>query len=148
MIQRYIPKTKIFTLQDKVTIRTRIKGYTFRNDYLELSETGMLIIQKGYSWNGCSPKFALYDMIFGTPEGAVSPLTNKQKTYYASLIHDAFYQISESIFDIKEHKRERKMADRVFLDILRWERFKPRQIYYLVVRVFGYFCWGKIPSSQ
>lgn len=159
MIQRWSNKCQIWKIEDDVRIRTSIKGIEYEHDYLRLDQDGSLLIKNGYAWNGCSPKFLLLGMVFGTPEGALPTRKEKSeviknlheldicrfsldkpKTYYASLVHDALYQIAE-----KENANMSKdYTDRLFFSILKAYRFKPAKIYYLAVKVFGKFCWGKI----
>jgi hypothetical protein len=77
-------------------------------------------------------------MVVGTPEGTICPATGKSKTYYASLAHDALYQLSEYTFSIKE----RALADALFLTLLKRDGFRAAPLYYAVVAVFGRFLWG------
>ena len=99
-------------------------NYTLENDYHYYSDrlkeiclateyvficNGYITIKKGYSWNGCTyvPDF--------------------KGTYYASLIHDALYQ----------YKVGRKIADLVFYDLMKRDKFKGAWIYYNGVKLFG-----------
>lgn len=95
---------------------------------------GRITITRGYAWNGCSPKFLMFDMLLGTPEGAVHPRTEKPKTYYASMVHDALYQFRPEGLPLA-----RRQADAIFLRLLRESDFSPRWIYWLAVRLFGGF---------
>lgn len=92
---------------------------------------------KGYAWDGCSPKFKIKDIYFGIPEAVLNWGTGKSKTYYASLIHDVFYQFSK---DIKSFVR-RKEVDRQFYAILKRDQFRFARIYYLSVRYLGWIYW-------
>ena len=51
----------------------------------------------GYAWDGCSPKFQLGDLIFGTPDGVIG-MNHKPKTYIASMAHDILYQFRDQLF--------------------------------------------------
>jgi len=59
---------------------------------LVLEKGGRITVMRGYAWNGCSPKYCLFDILLGTPEGVVDSRTRRPKTFYASLVHDALYQ--------------------------------------------------------
>ena len=107
------------------------------DDHLRLTidKAGVLTVTKDYAWNGCSPKYALFDILLGTPEGATSHKANWHgKTYYASCVHDALYQFLESGLPLT-----RKEADHVFLNLLQQYEFKLARAYWLAVRCFGRF---------
>ena len=160
-IKRWDKSCQIWKLEKFVTLKTEIRGVEYESDYLRLAKNGDLAIKRGYAWNGCSPKTAIMGMVFGTPEGALpkvrekyairkkleemgyAPLNwNKPKTYYATLIHDSLYQIS----DRHAEKMDRKTADQIFLAFLKAFRFPPAKLYYLVVRIFGKYYWGLKPE--
>jgi hypothetical protein len=94
---------------------------------------------KGYAWDGCSPKFQMLDLIFGTPDGAVSENTGKAATYFASMVHDVLYQFHEEF----KGKISRKQVDRIFLDEMEKEHFMPARMYYMMVRALGWMYWRK-----
>lgn len=98
----------------------------FENEWIRIKGSKMTI-NKGYSWDGCSPKVEVLDLIIGTPDGRDS--NGFPITYFASLVHDALYQWKG------EHGIKRKEADKLFLTMLKG--FKLKWIYYLVVRAFG-----------
>jgi len=100
---------------------------------LELHPDGSIIILKGYAWDGCTPKFNVSDILVGTPDGVPHVRTQRPKTYYASLVHDALYQFLPENGDILS----RADADDLFHQVLTLHDFAPRQIYYLAVRTFG-----------
>lgn len=92
-----------------------------------------IIVERGYAWDGCSPKWVFLDLIVGTPDGAINPNTGKTKTYYGSLVHDVIYQFLDDpqmIFD-------RKDADKIFYESLLANKFFWSYIYYVAVRLFG-----------
>ena len=99
---------------------------------LEIHANGDAIVLAGYSWDGCTPKFAIWDIVFGTPDGIPNSKTTKPKAYYASLLHDALYQFLDANLPMS-----RAGADRVFLEILARDGFGPRRVYYTAVRLFG-----------
>lgn len=86
----------------------KLKGVYLATEYVFIC-SGYITINKGYSWNGCSyvPDF--------------------KGTYYASLIHDALYQ----------YKVGRKIADSIFYDLMKRDKFKGAWIYYNGVKLFG-----------
>ena len=99
---------------------------------LELHPDGDAKVLAGYAWDGCTPKFALWDIVLGIPDGIPNNTTTKPKAYYASLLHDALYQFLDM-----ELPMSRADADRVFLELLTRDSFGPRWIYYSAVRIFG-----------
>ncbi len=99
---------------------------------LEIHPDGTAKVLSQYAWDGCTPKFAIWDVVFGTPDGMPNATTKKPKTYYASLVHDALYQFLDAGLPMSRHS-----ADRVFLELLDRGRFRPRWIYYAAVRAFG-----------
>ena len=99
---------------------------------LLIDEKGVITIFRGYSWDGCSPKFCFFDFLIGTPDGVVYEPTGKPKAYYASLIHDVLYQ-----FLGKNMPYSRRTVDGYFLRLLAESEFRPRWIYWLAVRLLG-----------
>jgi len=99
---------------------------------LEVHPDGTVKVIASYSWDGCTPKFAVWDIAFGTPDGIPNNKTVKPKAYYASLVHDALYQFLDAGLPFT-----RAAADRIFLEILTRDEFAPRPIYYAAVRLFG-----------
>jgi len=100
---------------------------------LVLKKSGMITVTEGYAWDGCSPKFCMVDILFGTPDGVIDSTTHLPKTYHASLVHDALYQ-----FLRKGLPFNRAQADNIFLRLM-WERgFAPRSLYWLAVRLIGW----------
>jgi hypothetical protein len=99
---------------------------------LEILPNGDARVLAGYAWDGCTPKFSLFDIVIGIPDGIPNEATKKPKAYYASLLHDALYQFLDAGLPLS-----RAQVDRVFLEILARDRFAPRPIYYFAVRAFG-----------
>lgn len=136
-----LPRDKKFKLNLSNKIGFGVDGivkviYNERDD--------LLLIGKGFSWDGCTPKWTWIDLVFGTPEGVVSNVSGVSKTYDASLIHDALYQ-----FAPRYHRRrftkgfKRKEVDLLFYHHMRINDFKLAKIYYLVVRLLGWYWWNK-----
>jgi len=137
---------KIFTLSKDYSWES---GYRFSKSYefrdvkkhkklrMIIEENGNITIKKGYTWDGCTPKFSFLDLlVIGIPDGILSDKTGKRKAYYASLVHDALYQFLPDLpADQKIYTR--KMADDIFLQILTDAEFAPRKIYWWAVRIFG-----------
>ncbi len=99
---------------------------------LVMEASGRIAITPGYAWNGCSPKFCVFDLLLGTPEGVVHAVQQKPKTYYASLVHDALYQFLTDGAPVKRHH-----ADAFFRQLLQEADFGPAWVYWLAVRAFG-----------
>ena len=97
-----------------------------------ITKNGDIYILPHYSWDGCSPKFFFLDIYIGTPDGVKHKDTQKPKTYYASLFHDALYQ-----FYRKNGPYKIKDADIIFLKLMRKYDFRLATIYYHAVRIFG-----------
>lgn len=88
-------------------------------------------INKGYSWDGCSPNWRIGKFVFGTPDGKIDKITGKPITYYPSLVHDFLYQFK------KEHGVSRITADTLFYSQLATAGFCCPLLYYVGVRVGG-----------
>jgi Protein of unknown function (DUF1353) len=99
---------------------------------LEIHPDGRLIVLPGYRWDGCTPKFLVWDCALGVPDGVPHPTTQKPKAYYASLVHDALYQFLGAGLPL-----DRATADRIFLELLEEAEFAPARFYYRVVRLLG-----------
>ena len=103
---------------------------------LVIETTGRMTVTRGYSWNGCSPKFCFLDLLIGTPDGVVDAGTGRPKTYFASMVHDALYQFLGA-----ESPISRRAADRCFLHLMAESQFSLRYIYWAAVRLFGRLVW-------
>lgn len=103
---------------------------------LIIEQGGRITVTRGYAWNGCSPKICVFDLLLGTPEGVVHVRTEKPKTYYASLVHDALYQFLPDGLPLG-----RRHADRFFLLLLAESEFAPRWLYWGAVRLIGGLVW-------
>jgi len=72
---KYISGFK-YQLKEDYTIITDIIGYDIKTDYIELNIKGILLIKKGYAWDG--------------PSG---PTIDTKTFMRGSLVHDALYQL-------------------------------------------------------
>jgi len=133
----------IYCIKENYSHNSLIKGRSFENEWFKLETDGTVVVKgsnhKGYAWDGCSPKFKVKDIYFGTPEGVLNFDTGKSKTYHASLVHDVFYQFSP---DIKSFI-SRKEADNELYFILKQNNFRFAGLYYFFVRALGWIYWGK-----
>lgn len=131
----------IYCLKSDYKYQSAITDQRFENKWMRLTPDGIITIKgshgQGYAWDGCSPKLKFKDIYFGTPEGVLCEFTGNSKTYYASLIHDAFYQFS---FYFK-YIIPRKAVDLEFYKILKRNNFQLSRLYYFMVRVFGWMPW-------
>jgi hypothetical protein len=107
---------------------------------LVISAEGVITVTRGYSWDGCTPKFCVFDILVGTPDGVVYSRTGHPKAYFASLVHDALYQFLPDGLPLT-----RAQADECFLKLLTESEFAPRHLYYLAVRLFG---WLTLPITR
>lgn len=99
---------------------------------LEIQPNGDACVPAGYGWDGCTPKFVIWDIVCGAPDGIPNPQTRKPKAYYASLLHDVLYQFLDCGLPLT-----RAQVDRIFLELLARDGFAPRWLYYALVRIFG-----------
>jgi len=133
----------VYCLKQDYCHASLIKGRAFENEWFKLEPAGNVIIKgthcKGYAWDGCSPKLKMKDIYVGTFEGVLNFDTGQSKTYYASLIHDVFYQFSR---ELKSFIKRREV-DREFYIILKSNSFAFAGLYYIAVRLFGWVFWGK-----
>ena len=131
----------IYSIKGDYIYKSSIKKREFENEWFKLEPDGSVTVKgsnkRGYAWDGCSPKIKIKDIYFGTPEAVLNFETGKSKTYYASLIHDVFYQFSK---DIKSFIK-RKEVDREFYVILKKHDFRFAKIYYGIVRFLGWLFW-------
>ena len=128
-------------------IQTNLVGKNFESVWLRIEPNGKITVKgdygAGYAWDGCSPKIKLFGKIIGTPDGRIDPNTNKPKTYYASMFHDAIYQFKRA----DGMTISRKESDMIFKIMLRKSNFKAWKLYYRGVRWGGAFL-GKWNSKQ
>lgn len=108
----------------------------------EISPNGILHVYEGYSWDGCSPKYKVFDKyIVGVWDGTEHPVTGEQKLKYPSLVHDCLCQMFHGKKeDLKFYTR--KHIDVIFCNEMKmWDvSFIQRKTYYYAVRLYA---WGK-----
>jgi len=133
----------VYCIKRDYQYKSAITGQAFDNEWFRLETDGTVTIKgsnkNGYAWDGCSPKVKIWDIYLGTPEAVLDFATGQSKTYYASLVHDVFYQFSRQI----KERVKRKDVDREFYKILRISRFRLAKVYYFAVRLFGWVFWGR-----
>jgi hypothetical protein len=131
----------VYCIKEDFEYKSSIKDREFENAWFRLEKDGTVIVKgtnkKGYAWDGCSPKIKIKDVYFGTPEAVLNYDKGKSKTYYASLIHDVFYQFSKSVKSFIT----RKEVDKEFYIMLKEENFRFARLYYRAVRLFGWLVW-------
>lgn len=70
-----------------------LEGVDYRNHWVSIVG-GTIKINKGYAWDGCSPKINVLGLFnIGVPDGALR--CGKPFTYHASLVHDVLCQFSD-----------------------------------------------------
>jgi len=99
------------------------KNYVLTSTYIK--------IDKGYKWDGCSPKWKIGKYIIGTPDGKINKQDNLPKLYYPSLIHDVLYDSFE------KHGLTRKICDLLFYELAKEYDFHFAKIYYIFVQILG-----------
>ncbi|MFA5197799.1 MAG: hypothetical protein WC437_05275 [Patescibacteria group bacterium] len=133
----------VYCLKEDYCYHSSLTGHEFENDWFKLASDGVVVVkgthQKGYAWDGCSPKFKIKDWYFGTWEAVLNFETGQSKTYYASLVHDVFYQFAK---DVRSFIK-RKEVDQEFLNILKRDGLRFAKLYYIFVRLFGWIWWYK-----
>ncbi len=130
------PTKWLMKISEPFTCQTGIKGYSFKNEWIEITPDGTLTIfaseeeGKEYAWDGCTPKLCVFGRVIGTPDGRIGA-DGRPITWKASLVHDALYQF------IQYHKIPRKQIDDLFLANLREADFQAAWLYWAAVRTFG-----------
>jgi len=118
------------------SIQTNIYGRIFETEWLKVEPNGIITVKgsndRGYAWDGCSPKFNILQFTCGTPDGMLVYETCAPITYYASMFHDAIYQYKKEI-DIT-----RKETDNLFKENLKKADFMWWWLYYFAVWAFGW----------
>ena len=100
--------------------------------WLMITMHGLIVINKNYAWDGCSPKFELLGHVIGTPDGGIKSDTRLPVTYDASLVHDALCQFA----DDPKMPFSRAEIDALFYSILKRDGFQFAGLYYAGVRAF------------
>ena len=78
--------------------QTKIYGREFENEWIKLEKTGYFAVKIGYAWDGCSPKWRVFDWFYvGTWDGTLDRKTGLPITGLSSLLHDALLQFKEEL---------------------------------------------------
>jgi len=90
-------------------------GIYLSNNWCNIND-GILIIKKGYAWDGCSPKHSAFGLfLFGTPDGVLKE--GKPWTYYQSLVHDVLMQFR---LELPLSKEQTSTIFRDHLNSVKW----------------------------
>jgi len=100
----------------------------------EISHEGILHIYKGYSWDGCSPKFNILGVKVGVWDGYLDD-NGEQILKEPSCVHDVLCQMFHGTEDYKFYTR--KVIDEIFLD-----QMKQYKVNYFLRKVYFYFVRG------
>ncbi|MEI7981932.1 MAG: DUF1353 domain-containing protein [Bacteroidota bacterium] len=129
MIRSATIKNKVykFVHKEDVWVVTNLYGRAFDDTWLNIDPLGKITVKcshgSGYAWDGCSPKWNVLDLTWGTPDGRLDFNTEEPMTYYASMIHDALYQY-KAVAGISRNE-----ADVIFRLILKEAGFRLWWVY-------------------
>ncbi len=87
-----------------------LKGRHFNGKWLSIND-GTITIRgsqdknRGYAWDGCTPKFNFLQITWGLFDGqlhvheikSTNTVAYKPRTYFASMVHDAIYQYKRCV---------------------------------------------------
>lgn len=125
MIEKYY---KYKLEHDKAFVHELLLGIEFKNEWVTIQD-GVMIIKKGYAWDGCTPKYKIGRFVIGVPDG------KKDECKWASLVHDIFCQFIETIPVSKETTLT------IFDEMLEEAGWKYRKLYVWAVDKFGPQKW-------
>ena len=112
-----------YEVTDNVKFNTDLlKGIYFSNEWLYINN-GAVTVSKGYVFNGASPRWEWFGCEWGTPQG------RELCGMRGFCVHDALYQFRDAIGITK------KKADKIQLEIHKEDNFKPRKLYYHILRI-------------
>lgn len=103
-----------------------------RGWWLMINVQGVLIVNRDYSWDGCSPKFKLFGKVIGIPDGPLDP-SSRPVTWRASLFHDALCQFQ----DHPNMPFSREEIDAIFLRLAELDGFEHARLYHRAIRLLG-----------
>lgn len=106
-----------------------LAGISFCNDWCAI-EDEQITVAAGYAWDGCSPKWALWRWVIGTPDGPLLA-DGWRQTGRASLVHDVFCQFKHEIPITKA------ATVALFADMLRADGWPLWQLYATAVSRLG-----------
>ena len=132
-----VKTTYRFTETNDVSIHTNLFYRSFDSEWLTIATDGKITVKgsnnKGYAWDGFSPKKNILDICVGTPDGKTVEPHHLPITYFASMFHDCIYQYKKKV-PISRHE-----CDLLFLSMLHQQGFYWSDLYYSFVRVFGWY---------
>jgi hypothetical protein len=99
-----------YQLAQNYCISIQVVKCKYLGQFLELTENGLLIIKKGYAWDGCS-----------------GPTLDDKTNMEASLVHDALYQLMR--LEIIPHKY-RLYADNLFRSLCKKHGMRKFRLWY------------------
>lgn len=112
-LKRIIGDIEDYTFYDTINGVKKVVGYI---------SGGILVILKGYEWDGCTPKILLFKRLWGVPDF--------KGTWKASLVHDFLIEYCS------QHSLSRKKIDCAFQEILKQKKFILRFVYANAVHLF------------
>jgi hypothetical protein len=122
-----------------------ITGFEYDHEWFHIKPNGEIKLkcspEHDFTWDGCTPKWVILDLIVGTPDGAVYTLSGLRKTQRASLIHDVLYQFAP------RDKVTREQVDKLFYIEMKKTNFTWAWVYWKAVRLFGNHWWKKNTRS-
>ncbi|MCK9422274.1 MAG: hypothetical protein M0Q38_06735 [Bacteroidales bacterium] len=114
-------------------------GCPFDNKWLNIDPYRKIRVKgingNGFTWDGCSPKWNVLDITWGTPDGSLDFETEKPMTYYDSIIYDALCQY-KTVAGINRNE-----TNVIFLMILKEAGFRLWWIYADIVQLGRRYLW-------
>lgn len=122
-------KTKYITSETQIITSRHLHNVMFYNDNFSINDD-MIIVRRHYAWEGCLFRFRWLDLYWSLlPDGV------DDKTTRASMIHSALYRFRKEVYQCGV---TRKMADRIFYDLMLQENFKLAKLYFIIARSLGW----------
>lgn len=123
-----------YTLTESYSYKSdRLKGITYIGEWGNVID-GVITIYSGYAWDGNSFKILrICNLYIGTPDGGFkNGRWEKDLTKYCSLVHDFCYQFNKEITGMTK-----EIADMLFYDRMKEEKFKRADLYLMAVELLG-----------
>lgn len=148
-----------FVLPDEMRIETglRIQSHLVMRDEQDklwgmLMPDGVLMVEKGYAWNGASPVLQVGNQLIAPPMGGLitDPLTKQYvpKLYIPTLVHDLFCQFKDQL---PEAGLTLLDIDQEFLHQSRQYQFSAAGLYYRGIRLWSavrYRFWPRLHAAM